>query len=212
MKIINTITTMWLDYRHSVINKRNRKRLYNFSPTLVCSNCTGGLIYHWLGLRFNSPFINLFITDEDFVKALESWEDFISYDIQEDKEIGKPYPVGISYDNIKIHFMHYTTFDEAKAKWNERRMRMGKDVNRYAFMLTNWSGDNSILERFEKLHFPNKIAFTYEETPDKLKSTFYIKGYKRQRSSRNLFNTQDITGRRFIDQFDYVSWLNAKGE
>lgn len=140
MKLINKLKMKWLDYRHSIINRRNRKRLYNLSPTLICSNCTGGLLYHWLGLRFNSPFINLYLTNDDFLKALESWEDFISYDIQEDKGTDKPYPVAVSYDNIRIHFMHYTTFEEAKAKWNERRKRMGEDVNSYGFMLTNWGG------------------------------------------------------------------------
>lgn len=140
MRLINKLKLRWRDYRHSVINRRNKKRLTNYSPTLVCSNCTGGLLYHWLGLRFNSPFINLYLTDDDFVKALESWNEFISYDIQEDKETDKSYPVGISYGNIKIHFMHYATFEEAKAKWNERCRRMGKDVNRYGFMLTNWGG------------------------------------------------------------------------
>mgnify|MGYP002241443975 FL=1 len=46
------------------INKKNRKRLYNMKPTIIASNCTGGFIYHWLGLQFQSPFINLYMTPE----------------------------------------------------------------------------------------------------------------------------------------------------
>lgn len=209
MKLINKLKLRWLDYRHSVINRRNKKRLTNYSPTLVCSNCTGGLLYHWLGLRFNSPFINLYLTDEDFVKALESWDEFMSYEIQEDKDTDKSYPVGVGYNDVKIHFMHYATFEEAKTKWDERKRRMSKDIDNYGFMLTNWRGDFSILERFDKLSFKNKIAFSYLPTPKVLKSVFYIKGYKKYRNTRNLFNTQDITGRRFIDQFDYVRFING---
>lgn len=70
-------------------------------------------------------------------------------------------------------------------------------------------GDFTILERFDKLSFPNKVAFSYLPIPKELKSVFFIKRYKKYRSTRNLFNTQDITGRRFIDQFDYVRFING---
>ena len=59
------------------INRKNRSKLTNLSPSLVCSNCTGGFLYHWLGLRFYSPFINLYMTNEDFLTALENWDLFI---------------------------------------------------------------------------------------------------------------------------------------
>ena len=48
------------------INQRNRKRLTNSTPTIIASNCTGGFLYHWLDLGFKSPFINLYMTQEDF--------------------------------------------------------------------------------------------------------------------------------------------------
>ncbi len=117
----------YLDFCHRHINDKNRKRLKNVSPTLICSNCTGGFLYHWLGLQFRSPFINLYLTDSDFVLALENWEQFISYDIYEDQTSGRTYPVGIGYKNIKIHFMHYSSFEEAKTKWVERCLRINND-------------------------------------------------------------------------------------
>lgn len=66
-----------LNFLHDKINAKNRERLNNTTPTLICSNCAGGFIYHWLGLQFRSPFINLFLTPEDFVKALENFDEFI---------------------------------------------------------------------------------------------------------------------------------------
>lgn len=78
------------------INRKNKERLTNVSPTIVCSNCTGGFIYHWLGLRFRSPFINLFLWPKDFIIALENWDEFISSDIIE-VNIGVEYPVGQVY-------------------------------------------------------------------------------------------------------------------
>lgn len=77
------------------INKRNRAKLTNYEPTLICSNCLGGFLYHWLGLRFMSPFINLYLTNDDFLLALENWNFFINCQIQEDLESDTSYPVGI---------------------------------------------------------------------------------------------------------------------
>lgn len=55
---------------HDTINRRYRKRLKNTNVTLITSNCAGGIIYHWLGLKFNSPFINLWLTNDDYIRAL----------------------------------------------------------------------------------------------------------------------------------------------
>ena len=73
-----------IDYLHNRINQSNQRRLINKTPSLICSNCTGGFIYHWLGLKFNSPFINLYLKDSDFVKALSNWEEFLRFEIKED--------------------------------------------------------------------------------------------------------------------------------
>lgn len=203
MKIIER----WLKYRHEKINKENIKRLRNTSPSLICSNCTGGFLYHWLGLQFRSPFINLFLTDSDFVLALENWEKFINCDITEDVDSEKPYPVGIGYMGIRIHFMHYGSFAEAKTKWVERCKRI--DANNLAFMLTNWNNDISILSRFNALPFRHKIAFCDYPPPSELKSCFYLKGYdKYKKKGKNIYSTQNLLGKRFIDQFDYITFIN----
>lgn len=201
----NCIVTKYLEYRHSIINKKNRSLLTNCTPTLICSNCTGGFLYHWLGLQFRSPFINLYLTDSDFVKALEHWGEFVKYDIIEDVTSIKNYPVGISCYGIRIHFMHYKTFDEAKTKWQERVKRIDND--NIAFMLTNWGGQESVLKRFDKLSFKNKVAFSWQRYDD-MKSVFFLKGYKRVRKKKNIYATQYIDGRRFIDQFDYIQFIN----
>ena len=48
------------------INKKNKLRLTNNDFSLITSNCTGGIVYHWLGLRLNAPFINLLRSNEDY--------------------------------------------------------------------------------------------------------------------------------------------------
>lgn len=113
--------------RQEKINENNRKRLINRTPTLICSNCTGGVLYHWLGLKFQSPFINLYMDNDDFLTAMENFDEFINGDIIEDTNSGKSYPVGIGYGGCKIHFMHYKSFEDGIKKWNERKARINKD-------------------------------------------------------------------------------------
>ena len=76
------------------INERNRERLLNKTPSIICSNCTGGFLYHWLGLEFRSPFINLYMTPGDFVTALEHFEEFMKTDFEEIQIRELDYPVG----------------------------------------------------------------------------------------------------------------------
>lgn len=87
---------------HNAINRRYRKRLKNTNVTLITSNCAGGIIYHWLGLKFNSPFINLWLTNDDYIRALENFDDFINTPILECKTENVDYPVGIGWGGIKI--------------------------------------------------------------------------------------------------------------
>lgn len=191
------------------IDIKNKNRLTNFTPTLVCSNCTGGYIYHWLGLKFKSPFINLFLWPKDFITALENWDEFLSSDLYEINS-GLPYPVGkieTAGGSVFIHFMHYNSFQEAYCKWNNRKLRMDKDPNKIGFMLTNWENDISLLHRFDKLPFKNKIAFTPIEVGN-ISSTFRLKGLDKIKSPKQVFYTSNYNGKRFIDQFDYVNFIN----
>lgn len=204
------VNRLYIGKLQNKINLNNRKRLINASPTLVCSNCTGGFLYHWLGLRFNSPFINLFLWPKDFVCALENWEEFISSEITEVAS-DTYYPVGQIITQggvVRIHFMHYNSFNEAIIKWNERKARMEKDPNKIGFMLTNWEDDISILKRFSKLPFRNKIAFTPGVNRN-IPSTYNLKGLEKIRTPKQVYYTQKFNGKRFIDQFDYIEFING---
>lgn len=104
--------------------------------------------------------------------------------------------------------MHYPDFSSAIRKWNERKSRMETDPDKIGFMLTNWEEDESILERFDKLPFKHKVAFAYKPYPN-LKSVVYLRGFEKAVGSKNIYATQKITGERYIDQFDYVSFINS---
>lgn len=199
-----------LDFLHNRINEQNRKRLTNETPTLICSNCVGGFLYHWLHLQFRSPFINLWLTPEDFVTALENFDEFINTPLTELKNSGMNYPVGVGAFNIKVYFMHYKSYEEAIAKWNERKQRINKD--NLGIILSNYlGGDEQLLKRFDKLPFKNKIVFTNEKCHKRITDTaVYLEHY--DPSKGNIYRTISISGKRCIDQFDYVEFINKLKE
>ncbi len=209
---MTSLVRKFIDWRHDCINRANRKRLTNHTPTLICSNCTGGVLYHWLGLEFRSPFINLYMENGDFLTAMENFDEFIAGEIIEDKNSGLNYPVGIAVHGERIHFMHYPDFDNALLKWNERKARI--NPNNMAIMLTNFGvgcdkigGDKAtVIQRFNQLPFKHKLIFSGEKIDEP--NVVWLKGYNRASTTQNIFGTQSITGKRFIDQFDYVEYIN----
>ena len=96
--------------------------------TLIARDCVGGVLYHQLGLKFLSPTINLFLVPEDFNYFCLNLREYISTEVVELKDDSVEYPVGVIHPQdlkpIKIHFMHYSSFEEAANKWNERKARI----------------------------------------------------------------------------------------
>lgn len=68
------------------VNRLNRLRLKNKEFSLISSNCNGGMILHDLGLRFNSPFVNLWISPSDFIKMLGRLNYYMSCELVLKKE------------------------------------------------------------------------------------------------------------------------------
>ena len=119
------------------LNKEIKKRrLKNKNPSIIASNCNGSFISHDLGLRFNTPTVNLYILPSDFIKFVTDLDRYLTEELIEITS-DKPFPVG-KLDDITVYFMHYKTFEEAKAKWNERRERV--DRNNMFLMFTDRDG------------------------------------------------------------------------
>lgn len=192
-------------YIHDIVNWKNRKKLHNKDFTIISSNCAGGILYHWLGLRFNSPFINLWLKNDDYIKVLENMDAFLSTPIVEYNTTEVDYPVGIGWDGIKIYFMHYKTYDEAINKWRARVKRINKD--NMCVLLTNWGGKKEILDRFERLPYKNKLVFVNRRFSE-YKSSVYLRGFEKCNGVWLIWKTKNILGKRYIDEFDYVQYFN----
>lgn len=194
--------------REYFINRPNRKRLTNANPTIIASNCNGGFIAHDLNLRFNSPFVNLFLTPKDFIRYLKNIEFYQQQNLTF-VQTEKAYPVAKLAD-ITLYFMHYHSEQEAEQKWNERTKRM--DLDNLFVMMTERDGcEYQDLVEFDALPFKNKVVFTHKHYP-KIKSAVYIQGFENNAMVGDIFEYTGLNGKRYYDQFDYVSWLNKRSD
>lgn len=127
-------------------------------PSIISCNCWGGYTYHHLGLPFTSPFINMYESDEDFLKILKNLDKYLN----EELEIKgmkyynlsqSDYPV-VRCGDVELNFLHYPSFEYAKYCWEKRKKRINKN-NLFVMMYTM---DREIAERFVELPYEKKYV------------------------------------------------------
>lgn len=195
--------------QRKAINKTFQQQLTNQGMSVISANCVGAFILHDLNQPFNSPFVNLYLDPSDFVRYLQNITFYQAQTLQF-IQTEKPYPVGL-LDDLKVHFMHYHSEQEAKEKWEARSQRLDFD-NLFIMMTDKDSGKGAKyedLKAFDNLPYQNKVVFTHKPYPE-FKSAFYIKGFENKNEVGDLFTFSGWNGEKYYDQFDYVSWFNQK--
>lgn len=194
-----------IDIKRKIHNKIYRMKLKNKDFSIIASNCNGGAILSDLGIKFNTPTINLFFYPEDYLKFLSNIKENLEFELIEEKDDRFNYPIG-NLNGIKIHFMHYTTFDEAKRKWEERKHRI--NYNNLFIIFTDRDGCTyEQMKVFDELPYKNKVIFTHKQYPE-IKSSYYIEGFERENSVGILSEYRGNSGKRYLHKFDFVKWLN----
>lgn len=191
----------WRAYRTG-----KRRRLKNSGFSIISSNCSGMFMYYDLGLPYLSPTINLSIGMDDFVKMAENLRWYME---QELSPAGTKdgCPAGALRD-IEIRFIHYKTYEEAARKWEERKKRINWE-NLFIVGAEKDGCTYETLKRFQKLPYKNKVIFTharYLEFP----SAHYIKGFEEEKELGVItYFKEQFLKRRYLDDFDYVRFLNG---
>ncbi len=190
----------------------DRKRLTEKGrqTSIISMNCNGGIISHNLGLRFLSPTVNLYMNAEDFIRFCENLTYYLNIsEMVECKDLevigDRKYPVAYLGD-LKLFLVHYKSIEEAQEKWNERKKRVNWE--NIAILNTDREGmTEELKDRFERLPY-RKVLFVHK--PDERHpSCFYIKGYENENSVGIITDPEGWKGKRAIDQFDYVGFLNG---
>ena len=183
----------------------NCVRLKNKTPSILSSNCNAGVILHDLKLPFNTPTINMFFTAGDYLRFINDLDRYLNFEVVE-MHADRGYPVG-RLDDILLYFMHYESFQDAKKKWEERKKRINRD--NLFFMMTDKDGCTyEDIASFDQLPYKNKVIFTHKPYKE-FKSAYYIHGFEDNNEVGILSDWKSgILKRRYLDDFDYVSFLN----
>ncbi|RCR67626.1 DUF1919 domain-containing protein [Larkinella punicea] len=154
--------------------------LWNYNFTIISNNCWGGFVYNYFKLKYQTPFVGLFLFAPCYIKFLENFDSYINSDLvfikaNESKYKNnietQEYPIALLDNEVEIHFLHYTSEIMAKKNWKKRSSRINKTN-----MLVKFSDRDlctkELIERFDNLPFNNKICFTTKKYP--LKSVIFF--------------------------------------
>ena len=193
------------------INKRNRARFHNPDVSILSMNCIGGVLAHDLGIRFNSPTINLYFRAEDFIRFCENLPYYLSIGemipCTDPSVTGKrDYPIAYLGDLV-LFLVHYASVEEANRKWQERKERIHMD--NIVILATDRDGmTEELKDRFEQLPY-RKVLFTKQPDPTR-PDCVYIPGYEAEKSVGLVTDSVGTLGERAVDRFDWVDFLNGE--
>ena len=148
------------------------RHLQRSQLSIFAMHCFGGLMSHLLGLPFCSPFVNMFLNEQDYLRFLRKPRTYMGRDlIFKDKlwqaDLKFNYPI-FTLDDVEIHMNHYSDFDEAVKIWEKRKQR----INWYNLFVTAYTEDAKILEEFDVLPYGKKVCFVPFKSD--LQSAWYI--------------------------------------
>lgn len=190
-------------------NKRRNKQLNSKDFSIISNNCYAGIIYQYLGLKYNTPTIGLFFFSDEYIRFLENFEFYIHQKLEFIKtEDSKYYNelVKMGYNkaiigklsDIEIVFLHYSSEEEALEKWTRRCERLSKNII-FKFNDQNLCSYEDI-KRFDKLPFPNKIFFSAKKY-DEIQSCIWLKNYK----NKDYIKEDYYSGHKYFNIIEYIN-------
>lgn len=192
-----------------------KARLENKEFTIISNNCIGGIIYHDLGLRFDTPTINLYFKDmADFVTFSANLSVYTACpmtDVTGEENRGFPCgrlePEDGAYKPITLCFQHDSSFAEAKSGWERRCGRIHYDDLFFIYEFYNGIYDDSTLSAFDALPYENKVALVHKPV-EGIACARTVHCYRHEDDRGVILEFDGITGKRYLDEFDYVGFLN----
>lgn len=186
--------------------RRQREQFHNPTLSVFSSNCVGGCMLHDLNTRFNSPFVNLFLNAEDYLKFLADPHHYSALELQEiPADTG--YPVG-RWGDLTVHFVHYPDFATAADTFRRRLARVDYD-NLFVIFSERDGCTYADLQTFDALPYAHKVVFTHRPY-ERISSAFYIEGFEQADCLGDILKWDTKTGRKIYDRFPFATWLNGE--
>ncbi len=182
------------------------RKIKESTPTIFSPNCWGGITYNQLGLEFRSPLMNMWESDEDYLKFLTNPRHYIDCDIlfkemRWETNLKRNYPVFIC-DDIMLHFNHYIDANDAKNSWERRKDRI--DWNNLFVMF--FGDDPEMNERFCSLPIDNKKCFAsyFSDNPDITTVNYHVDADLSNRSFHEIIIGMAMGRWLYYDVFDLL--------
>lgn len=195
------------------IRRRNKMResLTNTTSTFLVPNCIGGILFHDLGLKFQSPTVNLMMYQTDFAKFVLNMDDYLSKQLSFFKHPEYSFPCAHLGD-ITLHFTHYHTEEEAEQKWIERSARINRD-NMFVFLEERDGLTKETMLQLGDIHARGLVIFTANDYPD-IPYALQIKKYLSDGEVGDILSKSYLDdSREYEKYFDFVKWFNeANGD
>lgn len=170
------------------------------------------MVCHDLGLPFLSPTVNLYIPPTDFLRFANRLEEYLRCELTETQEEGIPYPVGLLQlpdESVRVCFMHYRSFEEAKAKWLERCRRVDP---RSVYIVFSHIGlclpNSTFYHKFRQLPYENKIMLTRPIGIFARNVVPFYSPWVNRPVGRILQYPHLLSKKRLMDRCNFVKFLN----
>lgn len=208
MCIEETVKHLLAEKNPFAIHRRNKMRaaLINTSPTFLCPNCIGGILFHDLGLQFRSPTVNLMMFQTDFLRFVLNMDYYLAQELHFFKQPECNYPCAYLAD-IKINFTHYHSEEEAAKKWAERTARIDRN-NMFVFLEERDGLTKEDILRLADIQVRGLVVFTANSYPD-IPYALQIPKYAADGEVGNiLLKSHWDDSREYEKYFDFVKWFN----
>lgn len=198
------IGQLWNNYfRKLFVIPAIRRKAISENNSFLCNNCTGAMMIHDMGKRFDSPTVNLWMSPPHFLYLIKNIQSLANCEIVDITPPDSNYPIGL-LGECKLHFLHYRTFAEAEHAWKKRIKRLKFDNMKLVFV--EMGECHKELLEFDRLPFKNKVAFVRTDVDD-IKCAYKI-DYPQSREKFLITEYSNYLGERYYDQFDFVSFFN----
>lgn len=168
--------------------------------SIISDDCWGGRVYNYLGLRYDSPFINFWVYNNDFVKMVSDLKCYMDKPLVLERQgsvteapVGS---LGEDEEKVYLHFIHAYSFEEAKADFERRRKRINMN-NLFIKMQYGWGEySRDVFCKYERLHYSKKILLVPFQTESK--SGIELDYFREEYARGKLEKTYHIKPRDFI--------------
>ena len=201
----------WYRIKRELWLKHIRRENRNHSFSLIANDCIGGTISYDLKEEFRSPTVKVLIPNDCYLKFVTDLEYYLSCEIKEKLNSGKPYPVGVlvpkdeEHIPIELHFEHDTCWDVPYKKWVKRCQRVNYEKLYFIWHFFD-EDDERDIRVFDSLNI-RKLIILHKQIQG-IKNGVVVNCYDEDPYSGKILTVIDRTGKRYLDEVDYIGFLN----